>query len=109
MFDYHLKVFYKPALPPPPKLAPGEIPSASSIPPPPSPPVEEFEVPFGLCVWAAGTAARPITRIIATQAGAVQMQSVNVTGRLLVDQWLRVQGMIDGRQTEGCCLFRLFV
>ena len=92
-------------MPPPPKLAPGETPPTPS----PPPPVEEFEVPFGLCVWAAGTAARPITRIIATQAGAVQTQSVNVTGRLLVDQWLRVQGMIDGRQTEGCCLFRLFV
>ena len=98
-------MFYKPALPPPPKLAPGETPPTPS----PLPPVEEFEVPFGLCVWAAGTAARPITRIIATQAGAVQMQSVNVTGRLLVDQWLRVQGTIDGRQTEGCCLFVSFV
>ena len=44
----------------------------------------------GLCVWAAGTAARPITARIAEAIGEEQVQAVKTEGRLAVDPWLRV-------------------
>ena len=47
----------------------------------------------GLCVWAAGTNARPITIKVAEACGEEQIQSVKTTGRLTVDRWLRVVGI----------------
>jgi NADH dehydrogenase FAD-containing subunit len=54
---------------------------------------KEVRLPFGLCVWAAGTAPRSITQKIAEKIGDLQVQSVAKAGRLQVDRWLRVQGL----------------
>lgn len=48
------------------------------------------ELPYGLCVWAAGNSPRPITKLVASRLGAHQVESVRRTGRLMVDKWLRV-------------------
>lgn len=87
----------------------------------------ESSMQFGLCVWAAGNAPRPITQLLAAKLDAWsqplpspspsvgttaarwqqdpdpgegqrsrQMASVGKSGRLDVDEWLRVVGLANG-------------
>jgi len=53
---------------------------------------KEFRQPFGTCVWAAGTAPRELTSRLAEKLSEKQVASVRKTGRLVVDQWLRLEG-----------------
>ena len=55
-----------------------------------SQPGQSQRVDFGLCVWAAGTAARPVTSRVAGLLGAKQVDSVRKSGRLQVDRWQRL-------------------
>lgn len=47
--------------------------------------------PFGLCVWAAGTAPRPLTKQVAETLGEPHVSCVKKSGRLAVDRWLRLK------------------
>ena len=47
----------------------------------------------GMCVWAAGTAARPLTELLANHIGPTQIESVTKTGRIKVDPWMRIIGL----------------
>jgi NADH dehydrogenase FAD-containing subunit len=49
-----------------------------------------MELPYGLCVWAAGNACREITRTFATTLNPGQELSVKTLGRLSVDPFLRL-------------------
>ena len=53
----------------------------------------EVTLPYGLCVWAAGTAPQPITQTLAARISAQQSESVKKTGKLQVDPWMRVTGL----------------
>ena len=46
----------------------------------------------GLCVWAAGNTFRPVTLEFAKRLGPEQEESVQRTGRLAVDKYLRLRG-----------------
>ena len=48
------------------------------------------EMQYGLCVWATGVAARPITKRLAERLGTTQRDAVASRGRLKVDPWLRI-------------------
>ena len=50
------------------------------------------ELSYGLCVWAGGTAHRPISETLARRIGEDQMVSLKTTGRLRMDPWLRLEG-----------------
>ena len=75
----------------------------------PNPAVEDTvqTLPFGLCVWAAGTAPRPLTSALAGKLGAGQVESVKKTGRLLVDPFMRAiigthsNAVVGGSTSEG--------
>ena len=54
---------------------------------------EERELDFGMCLWAAGTAPRLLTKVLAERCGEVQQKAVARTGRLSIDQWMRVEGL----------------
>ena len=54
---------------------------------------ETSDLRFGLCVWAAGTAPRPLTVKLAENIGPIQTESVAKTGKISVDPWLRVNGL----------------
>ena len=68
--------------------------------PPPADAPPEGELAFGLCLWAAGTAPRPLTKTIAERVAAagsdVQVQAVAARGRLSIDPWMRLEGLPDG-------------
>lgn len=52
---------------------------------------KETILPFGICVWAAGNAVRPITSRFAASLGAGQVSTVAKYSRLAVDDWLRLK------------------
>lgn len=49
-------------------------------------------LPYGLCVWAAGTAPRDITKSLIAAIPEQSASTAGQRGRLSVDRWLRVQG-----------------
>lgn len=57
----------------------------------------ETVIPFGLCVWAAGTGPRDITKVFADRLGIAAEDLKQEGGRLRCDKWCRVLG---GPNTE---------
>jgi len=58
--------------------------------------MEEETIPCRLCVWAAGNAGQDIVTSLREQLPIQAESSTGETARLLVDEWLRVQGVKDG-------------
>ena len=56
---------------------------------------------YGLCVWAGGTACRPISQVLADKLGPEQVASVKKSGRLQVDPWLRMRGNLPSGSILG--------
>lgn len=49
-------------------------------------------LPYGLCVWAAGTAPRDITKSLIASIPELADSTAGKRGRVAVDKWLRVKG-----------------
>jgi NADH dehydrogenase FAD-containing subunit len=49
-------------------------------------------LPYGLCVWAAGTAPRDITKNLIASIPELAASTAGKRGRLAVDKWLRLRG-----------------
>ena len=61
-----------------------------------SDPAAKDQLDYGLCVWAAGNAPRPLSQRLAERLGPEQLAVFRKTGRLLVDPWLRLAGVAPG-------------
>jgi NADH dehydrogenase FAD-containing subunit len=57
--------------------------------------VQEDTMRVGMCVWAAGTATRPIIQKFASKISPYQENHVKKTGRLAVDQYMRLINTLD--------------
>jgi len=56
----------------------------------------ECKIDYGVCVWAAGTAPRPLSCSLAEKLGTDVSCAFKRTGRLPVDPWLRLKGVPTG-------------
>eukprot|EP01041_Mallomonas_annulata_P002647 gene2647-5197_t len=61
------------------------------------------ETVYGLCVWAAGNAPRPLSAKLADKLGGDYAVIFKKTGRLGVDPWLRLRGNAPGVFAMGDC------